>query len=75
MEGLCLAVFKLLQKTPSGKDNKRVQFLRLLPQGRGRGGPLTSTHLPSARQLSSGWTARGLTPVPSPHLLFGRLAA
>lgn len=75
MEGLGLPVFKLLQKTPSAKDNKREQFLQLLRQGRGRGGPKTSTHLPPARQLSSGWTARGLTPVPSPTSSFGRLAA
>lgn len=77
MEGLCLPVFKLLQKTPRGKKTTKGNsfFDRL---GREGGGVADSLHPPArppARQLSSGWTARGLTAVPSSTSSFGRLAA
>lgn len=73
MEGLCLPVFKLLQKTTSGKDNKR-EVSSAASAGKQEGWP-DNRHPPAAHQLSFGWTARGLTPVPSPIFSFDRLAA
>lgn len=77
MGGLGLPVFKLLQKTPSGKDDKREPFLRLLEQRRGRGGSITSIHLPPARRPAVFRVdrARGLAPSPPPTPLLpaGRL--
>lgn len=73
MEGLCLPVFKLLQKTPRGKKTTKGNsfFDRLGLEG----GGVADSLRPPARQLSSGWTARGLTAVPSSTSSFGRLAA
>lgn len=66
-----MPVFKLLQKTPSGKDDKREQFLRLLEQRRGRGGSITSIHLPPARPPAVFRVDRaGSRPVPSPNPSF-----
>lgn len=68
MEGLCLPVFKLLQKTPRGKRQQKGTVSSIAWAWKGEGWPIASARPPASCLLGGLHGVLPLSPPPPPLL-------